>query len=388
MYPKISDFINDLFGTSLCLPIQSFGFFLALAFAAAYWVSERELKRKEKLGIFPLRKMTIQTQGQMSEREVAIQTLIYAVLGYKLGLAFESYGPFCENPQDAILSAEGSVMGALVGALLGGGYTFWQYRKAKGATPETKEVEIGPSAYMATYITIAFVAGLLGAKIFHNLEYWDQFMQDPVGSLVSFSGLTFYGGLIVAAVAIGWYVYRQGYKLLPFADSVSPALILAYGVGRIGCQVAGDGDWGTTNTAPNPYSWLPDWLWSYDYPHNVLREGVPMPGCVGDYCNHLPVNVWPTPLYETLMALAIFGALWAIRKRLPFYGQISAIYLVLNGMERFAIEQIRVNVKGDFLGMNLTQAELIASVMMLLGVALFALTTFVWKQKTSNTATN
>lgn len=381
MYPKISDFINDLFGTSLCLPIQSFGFFLALAFAAAYVVMELELKRKEKLGIFPVKKLSIQTRGPIAEREILVQTLIYAVLGYKLGLAFESYGPFCDNPQQAILSTDGSVGGALVAALLGGGYMFWQYRKYKGTQPETQQIEAGPSLYMATYVTMAFVGGLLGAKVFHNLEYWDQFMADPVGSLLSFSGLTFYGGLIVAAVLMGVYVHRQGYKVLPFADSVAPALILAYGVGRIGCQVAGDGDWGTTNPAPNPFSWLPDWMWSYDYPHNVLSEGVPIEGCVGEYCAHLPVNVWPTPIYETLMAVAIFFVLWALRKRLPFFGQISGLYLIFNGIERFMIEQIRVNIKTTFLGMQLTQAEIIASFLVLAGVVLFSLSTWKWKQK-------
>jgi phosphatidylglycerol---prolipoprotein diacylglyceryl transferase len=151
------------------------------------------------------------------------------------------------------------------------------------------------------------------------------------------------------------------------ADAAAPAMILAYGIGRIGCQVSGDGDWGIANPAPKP-GWmngLPDWLWAYRYPNNVNGVGVrigeadPWPIFEG-FGTYLEPAVFPTPLYETLMATAIFAVLWALRSRIRIPGRMFALYLVFNGLERLLIEQIRVNAEMDVLGLRFTQAELIA----------------------------
>jgi prolipoprotein diacylglyceryltransferase len=134
--------------------------------------------------------------------------------------------------------------------------------------------------------------------------------------------------------------------------------------------VSGDGDWGIVNTAPKPgwLSWAPDWLWAYDYPNNVLGRVLTEP-------------VFPTPIYETTMAVMIFGLLWFLRKRLPYWGQLFGIYLVLNGLERFFIEKIRVNNTVATLGgMEITQAEIISSLMFIAGLVFLYLTTFVWKK--------
>jgi len=158
-------------------------------------------------------------------------------------------------------------------------------------------------------------------------------------------------------------------------------MILGYGIGRIGCQVSGDGDWGIVNSAPKPgwLSWAPDWLWAYDYPNNVNQVtgpsadtlGMPITDptvpCFDGYCTHLVPSVFPTPVYETLMALVIFGILWSLRKRIQVPGVIFSIYLIFNGIERFFIEKIRVNNKFDFLGMKATQAEMIAVIFILIG---------------------
>ncbi len=146
--------------------------------------------------------------------------------------------------------------------------------------------------------------------------------------------------------------------------------MLAYGIGRIGCQLSGDGDWGIVNTMPKPssLSFLPDWAWSFKYPHNVLGEGVQIPGCVGRHCAELPMPVFPTPLYEAVMALLIFAFLWSIRKRINITGMMFSVYLFLNGMERFFIEKIRVNTLYHIFGKAFTQAELISSILMLLGL--------------------
>ena len=159
--------------------------------------------------------------------------------------------------------------------------------------------------------------------------------------------------------------------------------MLAYAVGRVGCQVSGDGDWGIPNTRPNPYSWLPDWAWSYTYPHNVINAGDPIPGCEGQYCSQLPVPHYPTPLYETLVCLILFALLWYFRKRIQIPGRLFALYLVVNGIERFFIEKIRVNTRYDIFGFHPTQAELISSMMVIGGILIW-----VWmgKLKTSTSA--
>ncbi|MEZ4824681.1 MAG: prolipoprotein diacylglyceryl transferase [Bacteroidia bacterium] len=383
MYPRISDIFNDLFGWNIILPIQSFGFFVALAFIAAYFLLQADLKRKQSLGYFQTRKVKVTRGGPIKETEILINFLLFGILGYKLGLMVEDYSAFAHNPQEAILSLKGSLPWGLLLAFAGGGYKFYEFWKKRNDKTETVEEEHGILQELGTVLTIAFVAGILGAKIFHNLEYIDDFMADPIGSLFSFSGLTFYGGLICAGVGIGWYIVKKGYPLLPFADSVAPALMLAYGIGRIGCQTAGDGDWGIDNMAPKP-DWmggLPDWMWAYTYPHNVLNQGIPIEGCTGDYCHALEVPVFPTPFYEIIMALIIFAGLWMIRKRLPYWGQLSGIYLFFNGVERFLIEKIRVNSTYDIFGFEITQAEIISALLMIFGIVLFYFATVKWKKQ-------
>ena len=137
--------------------------------------------------------------------------------------------------------------------------------------------------------------------------------------------------------------------------------MLAYGVGRIGCQMSGDGDWGIDNLAPKPewMSFLPDWMWSYTFPHNVINAGVPIEGCTGKFCMELANPVWPTAFYEVIMSLAIFGILWAMRKHIKVPGALFFIYLAFNGVERFFIEKIRINSEYNILG-GITQAEIIS----------------------------
>ena len=223
---------------------------------------------------------------------------------------------------------------------------------------------VDPSFFMGELTLAAFVGGLLGAKFFHILENLDEFAQDPVGSIISFSGLTFYGGLIVGGLAVIYYARKRGIPFLHMLDVGGPAMMLAYGTGRIGCHVSGDGDWGIANLDPKPdwMSFLPDWMWSYDYPNNVNSVGVPLPGCFDvQHCNHLVPSVFPTPFYETIMALVLFLILWSLRKRLQYAGTLFGIYLVMNGFERFMIEKIRVNTIMEFAGIRFTQAELIST---------------------------
>ena len=168
-------------------------------------------------------------------------------------------------------------------------------------------------------------------------------------------------------------IYSKRIKLpiVHLVDSFAPILMLGYSIGRIGCQISGDGDWGIVNLHPKPFSWLPDWLWAYQYPHNVVGEGVAIPGCVGQYCNQLAQPVYPTALYEVIVCAILFIVLWSVRKKIKIPGRIFGLYLILNGVERFSIESIRVNTKYEDLPLQPTQAQIISVILMLTGIWLF-----------------
>ena len=213
------------------------------------------------------------------------------------------------------------------------------------------------------------------------------------------------------------------------ADAIAPALMIAYAIGRIGCQVSGDGDWGIYNSAyvsnipghvinasPDDFqkklnenasyfiegrvrdpdssistvtdrkadnlanvphksfkgpSFLPKWLFAYTFPHNVNEDGIILPSCEGKYCRALPQPVFPTSLYEIIMCGCLFLILWAIRKRINAPGIISAIYLIFTGLERFLIEKIRVNSTYTILGLHPTQAEIISLFLIVTGIVIY-----------------
>jgi len=233
-----------------------------------------------------------------------------------------------------------------------------------------EDVVIHPSQLVSEFTMAAAIGGLLGAKIFHILEYWDDFIADPAGMFFSGSGLTMYGGLIVGGLAVLWYGRRNNINPLVLCDATAPGLMLAYGTGRLGCQLSGDGDWGIVNASPNPYSFIPDWAWSYTYPHNVINEGMRIPDCVGRHCHQLVEPVFPTPLYESVACIGFFFVLWSMRKRLNLPGMLFSVYLILNGVERFFIEKIRINSKYHVAGISFSQAELISLVLVLGGIIL------------------
>lgn len=371
MYPNLYYAFKDLFGLEIPLlkVFQTFGFFVAIAFLAAAYVLTIELRRREKLGWLYGIKEKIIVGKPASTGELVLNGLLGFLLGYKLVGLFLQWSVASQDFQGFIFSGVGSWPAGIVLAAL---FVYLKYTdKKKHALDKPKEemVLVMPHQRVPDFTVMAAIAGLIGAKIFHNLENWNDFKQDPWGSLISFSGLTFYGGLIVAAIVIINYARKKQINVWHLVDSAAPALMLSYGVGRMGCQFSGDGDWGIVNTRSNPFTWLPDWAWSYHYPHNVIKEGIPIPGCEGSYCRMLELPVYPTPLYEIVVCLILFGVLWSIRKRIKVPGVIFGIYLIMNGIERFFIEKIRVNTKYD-IWLHPTQAEIIAALMVIGGIVL------------------
>ncbi len=153
-------------------------------------------------------------------------------------------------------------------------------------------------------------------------------------------------------------------------DVGGPGMMLAYAIGRMGCQMSGDGDWGIPNPAVKPgwLSWAPDWMWSFKFPHNVIHEGIPIAGCTGKYCNELPVGVYPTSFYEIIACLILFLILWSIRKKLKPAGLMFSVYLIFAGVERFFIELIRVNSHYHLGSLSFSQAELISTILVIAGI--------------------
>lgn len=429
MYPNLYYAFKDIFGIDIPFfkVVNSFGFFVALAFLISAWVLVKELKRKQALGEFTYTETIITVGKPASLADLLINFILGFILGFKIiGVLLVENA--LDDPQSFIFSSNGSWPAGLVLGLFFGTLKWWEKNKNKLAKPEERKLRIWPSDRVGDIVIIAAAAGFIGAKIFDNLENWDRFVEDPIENLLSPSGLTFYGGLIVATLSLWYYFSKKKISFIKVADAAAPSLMLGYALGRIGCQISGDGDWGVINTAYstsldgkvlpststsqvdtmlNTYSqiytehglvgpvehlsvksfWgLPDWLFAYNYPHNVNRTGIPLMDCNwGDYCNHLPLPVFPTPFYEIIMGLILFGVLWSIRKRIKITGRIFAIYLIINGIERFLIEKIRVNTKYEIFGFHPTQAELISSFLVITGIVLYIYAPKLWpKQKTKS----
>ncbi|MES2139497.1 MAG: prolipoprotein diacylglyceryl transferase family protein [Bacteroidota bacterium] len=373
MYPSIYYAVKDLFGLDLPFlkMVQSFGFFVALAFLVAAYFWTLELKRKEKEGLLGSTTVKILKGAKATTAELITSAIIGFLIGYKVVFIILNFSAFTENTQGFILSTQGNLLGAIIFAALSAYLKYREKEKTKLNKPVWVEEEMHPYQHVGNMTLIAAFAGIIGAKIFHNLENWDDFIADPIDALLSFSGLTMYGGLILASAALIYYGYKNKIKVTHLIDSSVPSLMLGYAIGRVGCHVSGDGDWGIDNVAPKPswLNWAPDWVWTYDYPHNVNGVGEPIANCFdAKYCNHLVPAVFPTPFYETIMCVGLFFVLWYLRKRITTPGMLFSIYLIFNGVERFFIEKIRVNTLYHIGNFAFTQAELISTILFILGV--------------------
>ncbi len=188
--------------------------------------------------------------------------------------------------------------------------------------------------------------------------YLFSYIETKTFESLSFNYL---GGLSGGLIASFCYCYKYRIDLIGLLDCISYPLLWGYSVGRLGCHLSGDGDWGINNLNPKPYYWIfPDWTWAYSYPHNILNLGIPIKGCLGSYCNQLEFEVFPTSFYESVISMLggtfiffIKGYLWDKK------GMLFCLYLLFIGIERFLIEFIRINPKYGYL-YNLSQAQIIS----------------------------
>lgn len=213
----------------------------------------------------------------------------------------------------------------------------------------------------ATEITLfAMIFGVAGSKLFHLFENWSAFLSDPIGMIFSAGGLTFYGGLIVATLSIYFYTKNKKVSFLYVADSAAPSLAIAYGIGRIGCHLAGDGDYGIPTSLP----------WGTNYENGIVKPSRMFEG--SEYAQVFPNGILPdntplhpTPIYEFLVALLIFFLLWKLRKNDWVQGRLFMIYLILSGLARFFVEFIRLNPRLLF---GLSEAQLISVGLVIIGI--------------------
>jgi prolipoprotein diacylglyceryl transferase len=377
MYPNLYYAFKDLFGLEVPFLrfVNTFGFFVALAFLSAAWVLSRELARKSKGGLFVPTETEIVIGEPASWVELLSNFGLGFLFGFKLLALFFLPDELTADPQAFLFSTAGNpLLGLVVGFLFV--YLKWREKnQRKLDKPERRTIRIWPQDRVGEITMLALIFGLLGAKIFSIFEEWESFTQDPLGTFFSPAGLTMYGGLICAALAIWFYAKKNQISFHHLNDATAPGLMLAYGVGRLGCHFAGDGDWGIPSDLSKKPAFLPDWAWSYSYPHNVLKMDTPINGCEadqwGDYCYQLGQAAYPTPLYEAFTCMLLFGILWLLRKKIRIPGRIFALYLIFNGLERFFVEKIRVNSRLDLFGFHPTQAEVISTSLFLSGALLW-----------------
>jgi phosphatidylglycerol---prolipoprotein diacylglyceryl transferase len=213
---------------------------------------------------------------------------------------------------------------------------------ASGSLFARRLYELGkPVDWAYEGIFAALIGGLVGSRVDYIIQNWDQVSGDVFGNVFSGSGLVFFGGLIGGAVGVILWARWRGFLGWTLFDSAAAPIAIGYAVGRIGCQVSGDGDYGQPSDLP----------WAMAYPHGTVPT---------------TQEVHPTPVYETFTMGLVTLLLWNLRDRLA-PGMVFGLYLFLGGLERFLVEFIRRN---DAVLAGLTIPQLFSVAMMAGGAAL------------------
>ncbi len=201
--------------------------------------------------------------------------------------------------------------------------------------------ELGkPTDWAYEIIFAGLVGGVIGSRVDFLLQNWDDVSDDFFGNVFSGSGLVWFGGLVGGAVGVVLWAWRRGFLGVQLLDVCAVPLALGYAVGRLGCQLSGDGDYGRESDLP----------WAMSYPDGTVPT---------------TDEVHPTPIYESLTVGLIALGLWHLRGRLA-PGGVFALYLVAVGLERLLVEFIRRN---DDVALGLTLAQLVSVALIAAGAA-------------------
>lgn len=219
---------------------------------------------------------------------------------------------------------------------------------------------------------LALIGGILGAKLLYIFEEWNYITSLPSNKLftteglLSAQGLTYYGGFILATAMIYFYIRSKKIPFLRVCDAAAPSLAIGYGIARIGCHLAGDGDYGM------PVSEFASWVpWGTNYSHGQLPPSAAFRGTdiAQKFGGIVPDNTLchPTPVYEFILAVIILAILWIYRKKFKIDGKLFGMYLILSGIARLMVEFIRINPRILF---GLSEAQVISVLLIILGVFL------------------
>jgi phosphatidylglycerol---prolipoprotein diacylglyceryl transferase len=201
--------------------------------------------------------------------------------------------------------------------------------------------ELGrPPDWAYELIFAGLVGGIVGSRVDYMIQNWDAVSDDLLGNLFSGTGLVWFGGVVGGTLGVGLWAWRRGFLSLEMLDVCAVPLALGYAVGRVGCQLSGDGDYGVESDLP----------WAMAYPEGTVST---------------TEEVHPTPIYESLAMGFVAVLLWRLRGRLA-PGMVFALYLALAGLERLLVEFIRRN---DDVVLGLTFAQLVSLAMLLAGAA-------------------
>lgn len=210
------------------------------------------------------------------------------------------------------------------------------------------------AAMAEAFIALPCLSGIIGAKLYHELQSPGEFFAHPLQQFFSQYGFAWFGGLIAGFSAYLWLARMRKIPILEMLDAGSPAAALGYGIGRIGCLLSGDGDYGIPTSLP----------WGMSFPNGLVPT---------------TARVHPTPIYEFLAACAIAWWLWRYGSKqisaraarsdagVARAGVIFAAYLILTGVERFLIEFIRINPRS---ALGMSNAQTAALLSMIAGIAI------------------
>jgi phosphatidylglycerol---prolipoprotein diacylglyceryl transferase len=192
----------------------------------------------------------------------------------------------------------------------------------------------------------AAVGGLAGSRLLSFFDDWQAFVAHPLEFIFTGAGFVFYGGLLGGFATVTLFIWSRGLPWLRVSDSIAPGLAIGQAIGRIGCLLAGDGDWGTPTTVP----------WAMRYPNAIIGWDSWLKA------NNLPLDtlVHPAPIYETIGYGAVFLVLWSMRRSRQPDGMILWWYLLLSATVRFLVEFVRVNPRVAF---GLSEAQLVSLVL-------------------------
>jgi len=375
MYPDLSYIMHALIGTAqgnAFSIVKTFGLFLAFVFIVSGFFFNKDLKRKEEEGLLEGTEEEEIIGAPAPISALIVNALVGFVLGAKIPYIIANFDEFKLDGASVLFSSKGNFLTGILGGIALAGFTWYDFNKRKLDPPVIKKKLVLPHERSLDLVIMAAVSGIVGAKVFAIIDDFDQFLLDPFGTFFSGSGMAIYGGLIGAFVFLFFYCKKIGLKVIHIMDAGAPVLLLGYAIGRLGCHFSGDGDWGIVSdfaARPGFLAAFPDWFWGFDYPNNVNNDGVEIPGCTGHYCHKLPEPVYPTSIYEAIYGVTAFLIFWALRTKIKIAGLLFFMYLVLNGVERYLIEIIRVNDVGNyFFGLPMTQAQGIAVIFILCGL--------------------